>query len=239
MFEDATFDSRGILRHKSPQWMLSAIAVNLLLLATFVIAPLFYPDSLPRRFFADSLIAPKPPAQLTPVVIRSQPRITQSTVPAWDPFQAPKTIPTNISSAPDTPPAASALQPSDASIGVPGGDGLPSVFAQTKPPAVTHLAPPQHAAITSSVAIGLLLSKTQPIYPAIAKISHISGTVVLAATISPTGAIENLRVLSGHPLLRQAALDAVQNWRYRPYQLNNQPIPVETTINVVFSLTSN
>ena len=60
---------------------------------------------------------------------------------------------------------------------------------------------------------------------------------MLQATISITGTIENLRVVSGDPMLRQAALDAVSNWRYRPYLLNGQPVEVETTINVIFKMT--
>jgi protein TonB len=82
----------------------------------------------------------------------------------------------------------------------------------------------------------MLLYKTTPVYPAIAKAAGVGGTMVLAATISKSGLSENLRVLSGPPMLRQAALDAVRNWRYRPYLLNNQPVEVETTVNVVFSM---
>jgi protein TonB len=61
-------------------------------------------------------------------------------------------------------------------------------------------------------------------------------TVVLQATISKTGSIENLRVMSGPAMLTQSALDAVRSWRYRPYLLNGEPVEVETTVNVVFSL---
>jgi protein TonB len=75
-----------------------------------------------------------------------------------------------------------------------------------------------------------------PTYPPIARAVRLSGTVSLAATISPTGTITNLRVLSGSPMLQRAAIDAVQSWRYRPYLLNGQPVEVETTINVVFSM---
>lgn len=83
---------------------------------------------------------------------------------------------------------------------------------------------------------GMLVHKTIPTYPQIAVASHTQGTVVLQATIARNGAIENLRVISGSPMLRQAALDAVSTWRYRPYLLNGQPIEVETTVNVVFNL---
>jgi protein TonB len=60
--------------------------------------------------------------------------------------------------------------------------------------------------------------------------------VVLQATISKTGTIEGLHVMSGPAMLQQAAMDAVRSWRYRPYLLNNEPVEVETTINVVFTL---
>ena len=65
---------------------------------------------------------------------------------------------------------------------------------------------------------------------------RIEGTVVLTATISKAGTIENLRVASGPAMLQQAALDAVKEWRYRPYLLNGEPVEVETTVNVVFTL---
>jgi protein TonB len=82
----------------------------------------------------------------------------------------------------------------------------------------------------------MLLSKSAPAYPPIAKAARVSGTVVLQATISKSGAIENLHVISGPAMLQQAALDAVKTWRYRPYLLNNEPVEVETTVNVIFSL---
>jgi protein TonB len=67
-------------------------------------------------------------------------------------------------------------------------------------------------------------------------VARVQGTVVLAATISKTGAIENLRVVSGPPMLAMAAEQAVQTWRYRPYLLNGAPVEVETTVRVVFHL---
>jgi protein TonB len=82
----------------------------------------------------------------------------------------------------------------------------------------------------------MLIEKQMPVYPAIAKATRTEGTVVLQATISRSGTIENLRVASGPGLLQQAALDAVKTWRYRPYLLNGEPVEVETTVNVVFKL---
>jgi protein TonB len=83
---------------------------------------------------------------------------------------------------------------------------------------------------------GNLMDKVIPQYPAIAKAARIQGIVVLQAAISNAGTIENLRVISGPPMLRQAALDAVRIWRYKPYLLNGEPVEVETTVNVVFNL---
>ena len=62
------------------------------------------------------------------------------------------------------------------------------------------------------------------------------GTVVLQATISKSGTIENLRVISGPAMLQEAARDAVMTWRYKPYLLNNEPVEVDTTVNVIFTL---
>jgi protein TonB len=82
----------------------------------------------------------------------------------------------------------------------------------------------------------MLLSPIQPVYPSIARAAGVQGAVVLQATISTAGRIESLHVVSGPPMLRQAALDAVQAARYRPYKLNGVPTEVQTTITVVFRL---
>jgi TonB family protein len=95
---------------------------------------------------------------------------------------------------------------------------------------------PRPVQVSSGVMTGMLLEKTNPVYPPIAKAAHISGTVVLQATISKTGTIENLRVISGPAMLQQASLEAVKSWRYRPYLLMGEPVDVQTTINVIFTL---
>ena len=83
--------------------------------------------------------------------------------------------------------------------------------------------------------MSILKTKIDPVYPAEAIKNHVSGTVVLHATISTKGNVESLRVISGPASLQQAALDTVRQWTYRPYLLNNMPVEVETTINVVFA----
>ena len=86
---------------------------------------------------------------------------------------------------------------------------------------------------------GSLIRKVQPAYPVLARSARIQGAVVLQAVISKQGTIENLKVLSGHPILVPAAIDAVKQWRYRPYILNSEPVEVETQIIVNFSLAGN
>ena len=99
-----------------------------------------------------------------------------------------------------------------------------------------NAAAPKKVNISAGVAVGLLIQKTIPIYPPIAKAARVQGTVVLQATISRQGTIENLHVVSGPAMLQQAAMDAVRTWRYRPYLLNNEPVEVDTTVNVIFTL---
>jgi TonB family protein len=95
---------------------------------------------------------------------------------------------------------------------------------------------PEIVTLSADVTAGLLLNKTPPVYPPEAKAARVSGTVVLEGIISKTGSIENLRVISGPDMLRQAALDAVKTWRYKPYLLKGEPFEVVTTINVIFTL---
>ncbi|MGA8273032.1 MAG: TonB family protein [Candidatus Sulfotelmatobacter sp.] len=93
-----------------------------------------------------------------------------------------------------------------------------------------------HSIRLSHMSEGDLTHKVQPTYLALARSARIQGVVVLQAMISKLGTIENLKVLSGHPMLAPAAIDAVRQWRYRPYILNNEPVEVETQITVKFSL---
>ncbi len=83
---------------------------------------------------------------------------------------------------------------------------------------------------------GNLIYRVEPEYPAIARLAHIQGAVVLHAIIGKEGKIENLQAVSGPPLLIRAALDAVRQWRYRPYLLNGDPVEVETQVTVNFIL---
>jgi periplasmic protein TonB len=86
----------------------------------------------------------------------------------------------------------------------------------------------------SSMLPGQLINRVEPVYPHAATVIHLHGTVQLHAIIAKDGSIQSLQVVSGHPLLAASALDAVRQWRYRPYILNGQPVEVETFITVTF-----
>jgi protein TonB len=102
--------------------------------------------------------------------------------------------------------------------------------------------PPPKPKLTGPVKVGgnvqaaRILNRVQPVYPPLARQTRISGTVRLHAIISKDGSIQQLEVISGHPLLQQSALDAVRQWRYQPTLLNGEPVEVDTTIDVIFSL---
>jgi protein TonB len=104
---------------------------------------------------------------------------------------------------------------------------LPAPVAVSRPIQISHISE------------GNLIRKVQPVYPALARSARIQGVVLLQAVIGKQGAIENLRLLSGHPMLAPAAIEAVRQWRYRPYLLNGEPVEVETEVTVNFSLTGN
>ena len=114
-----------------------------------------------------------------------------------------------------------------------------SLITGTHPVIPVAVTPTVRVIRTSQILEGNLIRRVQPVYPPLAKNVRIQGPVVLAAIISKAGTIDNLQVLSGHPMLVAAAIDAVKQWRYRPYILNNEPIEVQTQITVNFILTGN
>jgi len=105
-----------------------------------------------------------------------------------------------------------------------------------QPPTDAVAPPPRRITVSGGVAAGNILTKVNPEYPVGAMANHIQGTVVIQATISEKGRIRSLQVISGPRELQAAALDAVRHWEYKPYLLNGEPVEVQTTINVVFSL---
>ena len=115
--------------------------------------------------------------------------------------------------------------------GIPPGGTRP--ILPTPPPTISR------AFRTSSMLEGMLIRRVQPVYPPLARTAHVQGPVVVYALISKAGTMENVHAISGHPMLVPAAIDAVSQWRYRPYILNSEPIEVETQITVNFLLAGN
>jgi protein TonB len=237
MFEDATFDSTGRIHTRSRSWMLAALALNGSILLALILIPLIYPEALPKQMMNILLLAPPPPAgapRLPDHPIQRTSRGGNLVVPLLT------DIPRRIFIGDDRDQGRG--QPIDENGAVelslgPGVANSVGVFPGAGPIA---LAPPPKpngpAHISSGVAEGLLLQRVLPVYPAIARAARMEGTVILQATISKTGTIENLHVLGGPAMLQRAAVDAVRQWRYRPYLLNGEPVEVETTVNVIFRL---
>jgi protein TonB len=126
--------------------------------------------------------------------------------------------------------------------GIPGGQlgGVIGGIVSATNAAVPKFIPvtPQRVRISQGVTKGLLVQKIEPQYPPLARAARVQGDVVLSAVIDTNGQITNLQLVSGHPMLVPAAIAAVKQWRYKPYLLNGQPVEVETTITVIFSLSS-
>ncbi len=97
----------------------------------------------------------------------------------------------------------------------------------------TGQAIPQRVRVSDSVAEASVLKKVDPIYPPLARIQ---GTVTLQVVINKAGDVENIKLYSGHPMLAPAAIDAVKQWKYKPYLLNGEPVEVETKVTVNFTL---
>jgi protein TonB len=237
MFESSTFDSMGTIHTRSRNWMFATFGFNASILALLVAIPLLHPAMLPQIPNLIPVIAPPTPVE-QPKPIEVQPSSTTlhaGTQLFVSPFTAPRIIPTGTpNSTTDVPPA---IGPLNIGSGpVTGSRTGCDPFNCGSGPTVVQRGAPATARVSSGVMAGMLIRKVLPAYPAIARAMRMGGHVELQATISRGGTIENLRIMSGPAVFQQAALDAVKQWRYQPYLLNGQPVEVETTINVDFSM---
>jgi protein TonB len=150
-------------------------------------------------------------------------------------FRAPSFIPHTVAVF-EEPPLPPALPANITGPGLLGADLLGTNRNEAEPPA-----PPVAPTLTqrirqSQIEPAMILSQAQPAYPPLPRSVGIQGDVILHAIIDREGRVAELEVVSGHPLLAKAALDAVRTWRYRPTLLNGEPVEVETTIKVSFVL---
>lgn len=235
MFEDSTFESTGRIHTRSRRWMVAAFAFNASLLLALVLVPLFYPEALPRMAMIFLMETPPPQVEVVKPVAEPVHASTAAPEIQGGSIMAPPKIPTHIY-IPGKP-----EEPTPDIVAAMGGGG-PGAVSPDNPftgrgahTTVRQAVAPKQQ-VSRGVMEGLLVHKVIPEYPPIARTIHLSGTVVLQATISKSGTIENLRVVSGPQMLQTAALNAVKEWRYRPYLLNGEPVEVETTVNVQFTL---
>jgi protein TonB len=234
MFEDSLVESTGRIRTRSKWFAIGSFLLQAALLMALILIPYFYPVALRKQALTMMLVAPPPPPMRTEL-----PAHTAATRAASPMIRAtltaPTVIPRHAAMVDDRPPGA---------IDVSGGKhdsvmGLPDALWRTAvpPPAVVEPSPRQGPLrISAGVAAGRLIAPIRPMYPVIARSARIQGIVIIEATISKEGMVEHARVMRGHPMLADAALNAIVQARYLPYKLNGNPIEVETTIQVVFTL---
>jgi protein TonB len=243
MFEDSLVESSGRLRTKRKWTTVLSFVLQCLLLGVMVLIPLIYTEALPKQQLMTFLVAPPPPPPPPPppaAMPIKVVKIVQTDIMNGQ-LRTPTKIPEKIAMIKEEaapPPMTSTGVIGGVPGGVPGGSlaGVMGGIIGGTPVAVPKVAAPTRVRVSAGVQQGNLISQVKPPYPAIAKSARIQGAVVLQAEISKQGTIENLRVISGHPMLVQSALDAVKQWRYKPYLLNGDPVPVETTITVNFTL---
>jgi protein TonB len=203
------------------------------ILGALLLIPLIYTQTLPTGVMNTFLVAPPPPAPPPPpqqAVVKQAPQKTF----AVNHMEAPTVIPKQIEVAKDEAPPS--VAPSD-TAGVAGGTGdvLGGIGTGAAPPP-PPIAAPARIKVGGDVQAASLVKQVTPAYPNIAKTAHVSGTVTLHAIISKDGSIEKLEYVSGPALLMTSAITAVREWKYKPTMLNGQPVEVDTTVQVVFSL---
>lgn len=240
MFEDSLLDSSGLGKTKKPATFAISFLLQSIVLTLVAAIPLIYAEPLPTRALMTFLInPPSPPPPPAPPVVGRPVRVIVKARQQSQVITEPTSIPSIVARIVDPP------QPPGLFTGVvtvPGGtgdSGVKSFLENVNPPPSPPPPPqpqPEIIRIGGQVATAKLVSQPKPVYPPLAIKTRTQGTVRLEAVISRDGAIENLTVISGHPLLIPAALDAVRQWRYQPTLLNGTPVEVITTVDVNFTL---
>jgi protein TonB len=241
MFDD-TLSSSWDERSRRGLTTLTSFGLQALFLGALLVLPLLRPTGLPLLRRISTPISLGQSLAEAPTVRAHASSNTALSNPASLTFRRPSPLPIGRPAPIDEGSPATA----DSGPYIPGttgkGDprGLARLFDGGSRP-ILPVAPPMTVAPVriSRMNEGDLVRKILPTYPPLARSARIQGQVVLQAVISKQGGIENLRVLSGHPMLVSAAIEAVRQWRYRPYVLNNEPVEVETQITVNFSLAGN
>src|SRR5215469_5177296 len=243
MFEDSLIESGGKLKTKRGYTSIVSFLLQFVIIGVMVLIPLIFTEALPKSIQLGFLVAPPPPPPPPPpaaapvhVVHQIQTDIVNGQL------RTPTKIPQKVQmiKEDEAPPPAMATTGVVGGVpgGVPGGSmgGVIGSVLSATPVAVPKIATPQRVRVSSGVSQGLLIRKVPPAYPPLARQARIQGTVILQAQISKTGDIENLTLISGHPMLAPAAIEAVKQWKYKPYLLNGEPVEVDTQVQVNFTL---
>ena len=211
-----------------------------LLIGVMILVPLIYTDALPKQQLMTFLVAPPPPPPPPPPPAATPVKVVKIASELVNgQLRQPTKIPQKVAiiKEEEAPPDLGAGGvPGGVPGGIPGGaaggviGGIISQTANLPKVAV------QRVRVSQGVASGYLIKKVQPNYPPLARQARIQGQVVLHAEISKEGTITNLQLISGHAMLAPAAIEAVKQWRYKPYLLNGEPVAVETEVIVNFSL---
>jgi protein TonB len=242
MFEDSLLESAGKLKTKRTWTTMLSFVLQIFLIGIMILIPLIYTEALPKQQLMTFLVAPPPPPPPPPPPAATPVKVVKvvQTDIIDGRLRTPTKIPEKVAMVKEEdspPPMTSAGVVGGVPGGVPGGQmgGVIGGIIGSAPVAVPKVAV-QRIRVSQGVSQGNLINQVKPAYPAIAKNARIQGSVVLHAIISKQGSIENLRAVSGHPMLVPAAMEAVRQWRYKPYYLNGEPVEVETTVTVNFTL---
>src|SRR5438445_6011092 len=243
MFEDSLIESGGRLRTKRGATTVFSFVLQVALIGVLVLLPLLFTEALPKTQLMTFLVAPPPPPPPPPPAAAPIKVVKQVKTNIIDnQLRTPTKIPEKVQmiKEDEAPPPVMASGGVVGGVpgGIPGGQmgGVIGGIISSTPVAVPKVATPQRVRVSQGVTQGLLIKKIQPPYPPLARQARIQGQVVLQAEISKDGSIQNLRLISGHPMLAPSAIEAVKQWRYKPYYLNGEPVEVETQITVIFSL---
>jgi protein TonB len=214
--------------------ILSAV-IQISALLVLIVIPLIYTQALPKAMLATLLVAPPPPPPPPPPpvkeVIKPVARLIQS-----GKLMQPRAIPKDVAVFKEAEPPPDVINNTNQSGvfgGIPG-QGLMAESGLVVPP--PKAAAPVRIKQGGAVTAASIITQTHPVYPSLARQARIQGTVVLHAIIDKEGKVAQLEVVSGHPLLVQSALEAVKQWRYKPTQLNGDPVEIDTTIQVTFTM---
>ncbi|GAB4108713.1 MAG: hypothetical protein Kow001_07040 [Acidobacteriota bacterium] len=159
-------------------------------------------------------------------------------------FVAPQEIPTEIPPPMDDIPDISTVTMTGGGVpgGVPGGvvggvpGGMPGGVVSAPPPPPPPPQKKEPIRVGGNVQSSKLIRRVEPEYPELAKRARVSGIVLLQVTVDEQGNVTDVTIVRGHPLLNQAAVDAVRQWKYSPTLLNGEPVPVIATVTVNFVL---